>query len=131
MDADPLSPIRQVADHFATVPPLSEAEGFLDAIHALCLEWEIDCILPQNDRELWLLASARARFEKDGIRVAGVAPAMASLAADKLELAAWSAVGEKLWSTFVEPPWSYRVEGDIVHLDVMGRLSSFSLRDGP
>jgi hypothetical protein len=49
----------------------------------------------------------------------------------ELEFAAWSADGVKLWSTFVEPPWSYSVAEDQVHLDVMGTRSSFSLARGP
>lgn len=49
----------------------------------------------------------------------------------ELELAAWSLEGEKLWSTFVEPPWDYTVDGDTLHLDVMERKSSFSLHTGP
>ena len=49
----------------------------------------------------------------------------------ELELAAWTTTGEKLWRTFVEPPWSYEMVGDEVHLDVMGERSSFSKRTGP
>jgi hypothetical protein len=49
----------------------------------------------------------------------------------ELELAAWDTDGRKLWTTFVEPPWGYTVEGDRVHLDVMGNKQSFTLRDGP
>jgi hypothetical protein len=49
----------------------------------------------------------------------------------ELELAAWDVGGEKLWTTFVEPPWSYAVRGDIVELDVMGEVRSFPLRSGP
>ena len=49
----------------------------------------------------------------------------------ELELAAWTTTGEKLWTTFVEPPWEYAVEGDSVVLDVMGTKSSFGLRRGP
>lgn len=51
--------------------------------------------------------------------------------AAELELAAWDIQGAKVWSTFVEPPWEYRVEGGVVHLDVMGVLSSFPLVAGP
>jgi hypothetical protein len=43
----------------------------------------------------------------------------------ELELAAWNTHGEKLWTTFVEPPWDYTVEADTVRLDVMG-LSAVS-----
>jgi len=49
----------------------------------------------------------------------------------ELELAAWDTAGRKLWTTFVEPPWSYRVVADTVHLDVMGRESQFPLHRGP
>ncbi|MGM9485881.1 hypothetical protein [Ideonella sp. YS5] len=49
----------------------------------------------------------------------------------ELELAAWSNKGEKLWSSFVEPPWHYTVEGDRVTLDVMGTVTSFRLSAGP
>jgi hypothetical protein len=49
----------------------------------------------------------------------------------ELEIAAWNLDGIKLWSTFVEPPWSYEVRDGVVHLDVMDTLSSFPLRSGP
>jgi len=49
----------------------------------------------------------------------------------ELELAAWRTTGEKLWTTFVEPPWSYRAENGQIHLDVMGLKSSFPIVDGP
>jgi hypothetical protein len=46
--------------------------------------------------------------------------------AAELELAAWHIDGGKLWTTFVEPPREYSVEGDRVHLDVMGTKSDVS-----
>jgi hypothetical protein len=46
----------------------------------------------------------------------------------ELELAAWSTDGEKLWTTFVEPPWHYTVKDGSVELDIMGDKQSFSLR---
>ncbi len=49
----------------------------------------------------------------------------------ELELAAWSLSGKKLWTTFVEPPWSYIVAGERVDLDVMGKKTSFALMGGP
>jgi hypothetical protein len=49
----------------------------------------------------------------------------------EIELAAWSAEGVKLWTTFVEPPWSYTVSECQIHRDVMGNRSSFPLRQGP
>jgi hypothetical protein len=49
----------------------------------------------------------------------------------ELEFASWSTDGRKLWTTFVEPPWSYRVTNDQVVLDVMGEIRTFDLRRGP
>ena len=49
----------------------------------------------------------------------------------ELELATWTLEGNKLWSTFVEPPWVYEVRGSRVHLDVMGQKSVFELGRGP
>lgn len=50
----------------------------------------------------------------------------------ELQFAAWAADGRKLWSASVEPPWSYEVtEDDRVRLDVMGTVSTFSIRTGP
>jgi hypothetical protein len=53
------------------------------------------------------------------------------LALAELELAAWDTTGQKLWTTFVEPPWDITVHGNAVELDVMGRKSTFGLREGP
>lgn len=49
----------------------------------------------------------------------------------ELELAAWDTMGHKLWSMPLEPAWEYHVSGGQVHLDVLGRKSSFPLRAGP
>jgi hypothetical protein len=49
----------------------------------------------------------------------------------EIELAAWNVSGAKVWTTFVEPPWSYEVIERTVRLDVMGIVSSFPLDTGP
>jgi hypothetical protein len=49
----------------------------------------------------------------------------------ELELAAWNIRGEKLWSTFVEPPWNYHLDGKTLHIEVMGSIASFPLDVGP
>lgn len=49
----------------------------------------------------------------------------------ELELAAWDLAGQKLWTTFVEPPWQYTVKDGMIHLDVMGTKSQFVLERGP
>lgn len=51
--------------------------------------------------------------------------------AAELELAAWDTDGRKLWSTFVEPPWDYEVDGGVVKLEVMGTTCELSLDTGP
>lgn len=48
----------------------------------------------------------------------------------ELEFAVWSERGEKLWACFVEPPWSYAVDGDVVCLDIMGEVAWHRLSDG-
>ncbi len=48
----------------------------------------------------------------------------------ELEFAVWKVTGEKLWSTFVEPPWSWEVSGMNVKLDVMGRRKALLLETG-
>ncbi|MEQ7011327.1 hypothetical protein ABN028_34695 [Actinopolymorpha sp. B17G11] len=45
-------------------------------------------------------------------------------------LAAWDIDGTKLWTRFVEPPWSYSVDGRLLTLDVMGSVATFDLRTG-
>jgi len=53
------------------------------------------------------------------------------LMAAELELAAWNLHGQKLWTMFVEPLWSYSVQNGVIQLDVMDHLSSFPLASGP
>jgi hypothetical protein len=48
----------------------------------------------------------------------------------EVELAAWDIDGTKLWTRFVEPPWSYSVDDPRVTLDVMGAVTTFDLRTG-
>jgi len=42
-----------------------------------------------------------------------------------------AAPAEKLWSMFVEPPWTYQVASELVELDVMGIKTQFPVRSGP
>jgi len=49
----------------------------------------------------------------------------------ELELAAWTIAGEKRWTMFVEPPWSYTVSEGTLELDVMGSISTFPVATGP
>ena len=49
----------------------------------------------------------------------------------ELELVAWSLTGEKLWSRFAEPPWEFNVQDGQVVLDIMGKVVTFDMYDGP
>ena len=49
----------------------------------------------------------------------------------ELELAAWTTEGDKLWTTFVEPPWSYDADDTTLRLEVMGNVTRFDLLRGP
>lgn len=48
----------------------------------------------------------------------------------ELEFGVWNQSGDKLWSTFVEPPWSFKVKDQSIELDVMGDLRIHRLSDG-
>ncbi|QFS96372.1 hypothetical protein FIV06_03005 [Labrenzia sp. THAF191b] len=48
----------------------------------------------------------------------------------ELEFGVWDQFGKKLWSTFVEPPWDFKVRGQFVELTVMGDCSIYRLSDG-
>ena len=53
------------------------------------------------------------------------------LMSGELELAAWAASGQKLWSMPVQHNWEYHVDRDQVHVNVLGRKTVFGLRQGP
>jgi hypothetical protein len=42
---------------------------------------------------------------------------------EELEYGVFTLDGNEIWTTFVEPPWSYEIEGDHVKLDVMDKIS--------
>lgn len=49
---------------------------------------------------------------------------------EELEFGVYTLNGLEKWSTFVEPPWEYEIEGDWVKLDVMGNVSYRHLETG-
>jgi hypothetical protein len=49
----------------------------------------------------------------------------------ELEFAAWKIDGTKLWTTFVEPPWNWRMVDGIIELEVMGTVARFTVAEGP
>lgn len=48
----------------------------------------------------------------------------------ELEFSVWSQCGRKLWSTWVEPPWDYRIAEDIVTLSFEGIEVKYRLDTG-
>lgn len=52
------------------------------------------------------------------------------LMSSELEFGVWRKTGEKLWSVFVEPPWSFNVSGENVELDIMGQVKILKLETG-
>ncbi|MFT3722297.1 MAG: hypothetical protein QM773_01830 [Hyphomonadaceae bacterium] len=50
--------------------------------------------------------------------------------AAELEFAVWSNNAQKLWATFVEPPWEHTFHNGSVTLDVMGKTQTRRMGDG-
>lgn len=48
----------------------------------------------------------------------------------ELEFAVWSTSGKKLWSRFVEPPWHFTTQEELVMLEIMGDQQVFNLLSG-
>jgi hypothetical protein len=48
----------------------------------------------------------------------------------EIEFAVWNTVGEKLWSTFVEPPWTFTASKWVIKFDIMGKKQYRKLADG-
>src|SRR5258708_2657028 len=114
------------ASSISSAGGLCPAIALLPDVHRLFVGAgeELFCYDLIEPRRLW---RDRADTGLWGWEIAGATVLMSA----ELELAAWDKAGEKLWTTFVEPPWSYVVAEDHVTLDVMGEMSRFNLRDGP
>ena len=86
-DLDPrMSAACQVADRAVRVPRCDRPE-FIDALLGICLQDHVDLIVPTIDPELEPLSAAADRFREIGTDVAVSAPAVVSLARDKLRTA--------------------------------------------
>lgn len=48
----------------------------------------------------------------------------------ELEFSVWNLDGKKIWSQFVEPPWDYDLNDNIVSLDIMGCINRYDLYTG-
>ena len=83
-DMDALAPALQTVDRPYTVPRVSAAD-YLDIVERICEVEQIDLILPLNDLDIPVLASAKPRLEATGARVAVVAQDAAKVCHDKWE----------------------------------------------
>lgn len=46
------------------------------------------------------------------------------------ELAVWDIYGQKRWEYFVEPPWKYTIEDDIVFVHIDGKQTALNCEHG-
>ena len=49
---------------------------------------------------------------------------------EELEFGIYDLSGAQLWSTFVEPPWTYKIDNDIITLDVMDETTRRNIKTG-
>lgn len=49
---------------------------------------------------------------------------------EELELGVYTLDGQEIWSTFVQPPWTFEITGNEVKLNVMGEITYRDLKTG-
>ena len=87
VDVDPaMSAACQVADVAIRVPRCDRPE-FIDALLGICVQHDIDLVVPTIDPELEPLSAQAARFGEIGVDLAVAAPEVVRLARDKLRTA--------------------------------------------
>jgi carbamoyl-phosphate synthase large subunit len=72
----------RLADAWCLVPPFEDA-SFFDAVVAFCRKHSVELIIPTHDRELFVYAHLRPRFDELGIQVACSGPRSVEIATDK------------------------------------------------
>jgi carbamoyl-phosphate synthase large subunit len=82
-DVNPMSPAVHVADAAFPVP-LSSDPGYVEAIEAICHDYQVGLLVPSIDDELEVVGGARTRFEAAGTRVAASSARTAAICNDKL-----------------------------------------------
>ena len=76
------APALAYCDYSRKVCGMREA-GYIDELLSVCVEDEIDVVLPTIDTDLLVLAENRERFEKRGVRVVVSSPDMVRVCRDK------------------------------------------------
>lgn len=82
-DCDSLAPIFGACDEGFLVPRIND-ERYLDVLRRICDDFDVDLLVPANDRELHLLAEARSSFREVGTHVLVSSPEVIEIANDKL-----------------------------------------------
>lgn len=82
-DCDPLAPVFGNSDHGFIVPPFDE-DGYIPSIRNICVDENIDLVIPTNDRELRIFAKNKDAFKQDGIRILISEPRCIDIANDKI-----------------------------------------------
>ena len=67
-DVQITAPAMAVADKYIVVPGVYSA-GYVDTIMKLCIQEKVQALIPLNDLELPVLASAKKRFEEIGTKL--------------------------------------------------------------
>jgi carbamoyl-phosphate synthase large subunit len=88
-DSDPYAAIRETLAVFARVPPVAESTAYVEAIVRLVQQHGIDCIMPQNDLDLDVLARLRPVVAESATTVLGVDAERVAVFSDKLALSGW------------------------------------------
>lgn len=77
-----------LSDEFHLVPRVSEP-GFLDYVLAICIESQVDVVIPTIDPEIAIYSQSREKFIEKGIDVWVSSPQVAELGWDKWKLHNW------------------------------------------
>ena len=81
-DSDRHAPSLELFDRAFLIPPAAEP-GYVGAMHDLCVEHEIDLVVPINDTELPILAREKRAFASHGTRILVSSPDVVEICADK------------------------------------------------
>ncbi|UWG48110.1 Carbamoylphosphate synthase large subunit [Halanaeroarchaeum sp. HSR-CO] len=82
-DCDPLAPVFGDCDHGFVVPPFDE-DNYISSIRNICMDKNIDLVVPTNDQELRVFAENTDVFNENGTRILISEPRCIDVANDKL-----------------------------------------------
>jgi len=77
---------KYLCNNFHVLPPATDADNYLRSLKNICMKEKINVIIPQNTRELLLLAHNQKMFIEIGTRIVISNPEAINRANDKFEL---------------------------------------------